>query len=179
MNWFADASTRLKRSWVVIPVTLLFIFMFVVSAALMYEDYSTSRLGYEALPTRKANDWVIPLVALLPQLGQVGFAYVFLENTKKTWAGFITGGLFAVDLFTDVYYKAHGMAPFVWEVAAVESIAIYTIGSEIMMATSLGMLAQLAPHFSKKVGELLLKNNSSTPQVPIRRGGVRSGNRTS
>lgn len=154
-NLIRDASNRVKRSGMVIPVTLVFLAMFIVSCALMYEDYTTSRLGYEALPTRKANMWVIPLVALLPQLGQVGFAYVFMTDTSKRWAMVITVLLWSVDVLTDVYFKAQGLNLLWTGAATAETIVIYSIGSEIMLVTSVAMLIDLAGPFFEQMGKAL------------------------
>lgn len=150
-NIMRDASDRVKNSGLVIPVTLVFALMFLVACALMYEDYSTSLLGYEALPTHKANEWVIPLVALLPQLGQVGFAYVFVTDTNKKWAAAIMIVLWNIDVLTDVYYKAYGLNWFWTGAATIETITIYSIGSEIMLATSIAMLVGLLPAFFKQL----------------------------
>lgn len=151
-NIIKDATSKVKSSGMVLPVVLVFIAMFLVSCALMYEDYTTSKLGYMSLPTQKANPWVIPLVALLPQLGQVGFGYVFMTDTNKRWSVLVAILLWVVDVFTDVYYKSHGLDIF-WKFGAtVETIAIYTVGSELMMVTSVAMLVDLLPAFFRQLG---------------------------
>lgn len=166
-NVLKTFATERSLGWF---ATLLFLVMFGVSCALMYEDYSTSLAGYRALPTNKVNDWVIPMVAMLPQIGQVGFSYVFLTDTAKQWAGLIAGLLWIVDVATDIYYKSYGMGLAVAGIATIETITIYSIGSELMMVTSIGMLAILLPrqfaNIGKSAGKMIGMN---TP--PGRNGG--------
>lgn len=155
MKAFKKVADSLKNSPWVIPITLVFAGLFIISVVLMWEDYSTSLLGYQALPTRKANEWVEYFVAAIPQLGQVALVYIFADNTKKKWAllgGFI---MWLVDSSLDIFYKANGMPPMVWLMAFFETTAIYSFGSEIMFTLSLGMLFQLAPHFARQFGDAL------------------------
>jgi len=156
----------------VIPLYLVFVVMFIISCALMVEDYTTSRLGYALLPTQKANEWVIPLVALLPQVGQVGFGYVFATDTNKRWSLIIAVMLWVTDVFTDVFFKAYGGTAAIYGVATAESIIIYSLGSEVMMATSVGMLILLTPAFFEQLGKLFrsLFGESKTPRKTIQTG---------
>lgn len=151
-NVFDKAASKLRGKAVVLPV-IVFIISAIIGSALMYEDYTTSYYGYMAIPTHKVNDWVIPLVALLPQVGQIAFAYVFATDTSRRWALWITALLWFVDVFTDVYFKSSGLG-IVWVGGAiVETIAIYSIGSEILLVTSIGMLVKLVPDLYQQMVE--------------------------
>src|SRR3990172_809632 len=122
---FHRAAKRIENSSFVIPIFGVFVIMLVVGVGIFIEDYSTSLAGYQQLPTRKVNEWVIGLVALLPQIGQIGFMYVFATDTNKRWAILITAGLHLVDVATDVIYKASGLGFEAWAVALVESEIVY------------------------------------------------------
>jgi len=154
---FRKAAQRIENSPFIIPIFGIFALMLVVGIGIFVEDYSTSLAGYQQLPTRKVNEWVIGLVALLPQIGQIGFMYVFATDTNKRWAILITAGLHLVDVATDVIYKASGLGFEAWAVALVESEIVYTLGSEIMIVTSLGMIIRLFPAFIEQIGELFNK----------------------
>ena len=153
-NVFRKAAERVENSPFIIPIFVVFVIMMIVGIGIFIEDYSTSFAGYTQLPTRKMNDWVIALVALLPQIGQIGFMYVFATDTDKRWAILIVFGLHFVDVATDVVYKADGLGLGSWVIAFVESEIVYTLGSEIMIVTSFGMLIRLFPAFIEQIGDV-------------------------
>ena len=167
-NIFRNSGNALRGSHYIIPAYVVFVLMLIIGVALGIEDYSTSRLGYEMFPTAKANDWVIPIVALVPQVGQVGFALVFMFDTRKRWSAAISGALFIADVMTDIWFKTGGMklGPITLLFAVPETITLYTLGSEIMLTVAFGMVLELFPDFAKKIGELferLLSMFSDTP----------------
>lgn len=149
---FKKSADFLRQSVWIVPITLVFITMFVIAIGLSVEDYSTSLLGYIALPTRKANIWIPYFVALIPQVAQIGFFYMFMQNTEKRWTILVAFLCHIVDVSTDVYYKAAGQHIYVWIIALLESEILYTLGSEIMLTASFGMLVELFPDFIKQLG---------------------------
>ena len=154
-NIFRNAARKIITSPAVIVVTLVFFALFIISLGLSIEDYMTSLKGYQLLPTAKANDWVVPLVAALPQVGQVAFMFAFATNTQRRWSLLAVFGLHVIDVLTDVYFKANGQGLWVWGIAFIESEVLYTLGSEIGLAFSVGMLLELAPHAVEQFGRLL------------------------
>lgn len=154
-NLFRDAARRIEASPFIIPITFVFAVMFVVAFGIAIEDYSTTLEGYRLVPTAKVNDWILPLVALLPQVGQIGFAYLFATDTNKRWAVLVAFVLHVIDVYTDVRFKAAGQGLDVWFIALVESEVIYTLGSELMVAASFGMLVRLVPSAIVQIGQAL------------------------
>ena len=144
MDIFRRAANEVKNSPFVLPITFVFTIMFIVGLAISIEDYSTTYFGYLAIPTRKANLWVIPLVALLPQIGQLGFGYAFASDTGKWWSLGIAGALHLVDAYTDVLYKIGGNGALTLT-AIVETEVVYCLGSEVMTLLAFGMLVKLLP----------------------------------
>ena len=71
-NLFKSAARNIERSPFIIVITLVFVVLLIISLGLSYESFTTTMRGYQMLPTSKINPWIIPLVALLPQVGQVG-----------------------------------------------------------------------------------------------------------
>lgn len=157
MSRFSRAAAKVGESPLIIPLFFVFVVMLVVSLFTSFEDYSTSRLGYEMLPTRKANPGVIFAVALIPQIGQIGFGYAWGRewkvNRQLALVSLFTAlGLHLVDVGTDVYFKAAGSTGIgVWLLSLVEAELIYTLGSEIMLVVSFGMLVQLLPEFLEQI----------------------------
>lgn len=155
MKAFKKVAEAIQKSAAVIPITLVFLALLIISIVVMYEDYSTSLAGYQALPTRKVNEWIEYFVAAIPQLSQVALVYIFVDNTTKKWA--IFGGVAAwlVDSAVDIYYKSYNMGWTVFGIAVLETTIIYTWGSEILFTLSAGMLLQLLPSFSRQVSSIL------------------------
>jgi len=152
---FKQSAQAVRKSAFIIPITMVFIFMLVIAGGLFIEDYSTSYLGYAAIPTHKANIWVIYLVALVPQIAQIGFGYIFIDDTRKVWASLIVVAAHFVDASTDIFYKGSGLQVGWWFVAILETELIYTLFSEIMFLAAFGMLIELMPDFIKQTGNAI------------------------
>lgn len=154
MSRFKTAAQNIKETPFVIPITFIFIVMLIISCVTSYEDFLTSKLGYEAMPTRKATALVLIAVSLIPQVGQIGFAYAFGSEVSKQWMMWVALGLHLADVGTDVFFKANGQGFGVWLLAFVESELIFTLGSEIMLVTSVGMLLHLMPDAIEQLSDL-------------------------
>lgn len=147
-NAFKRVGNAVVGSPHVITVFIIFLAGLITACAIMFEDYSTSRLGYEAIPTLKANVWIIPVVAWLPQLAQAIFAYNFLFDTNKRWSLLVAIACFLFDIGTDIFYKSNHLAsPGLTAYAVFESLVVYTFGSEVLFTVSLGMVVTLFPRF--------------------------------
>lgn len=151
-NLFSKLSRGVINSPFIIPVFASFVALFVISLVLGYEDYVTSLMGYEMLPTRKSTAAIVWAVAALPQIGQIAFGYYF-GATKYYIAAFVFAILFAIDVGTDMYFKASGGAWYVWVIAFVESVGLFTIGSEFSFVISIGMMIELWPAFNEQLSE--------------------------
>lgn len=118
-----------------------------LSIILMIEDYETSRAGYLALPTLKVNGgWVTFAVAALPQAGQIVLFYIFGRDTRRGWAMMLALSLFLVDLGTDAWFKSSGQ----WSLmplAIVESLFIFTLGSEVLFTIASGFVTEAFSDF--------------------------------
>jgi len=151
-NIFKNAATGIRNSPFIIPIGFIFISMLVVSTGLIVEDYTTSYLGYQAIPTNKANIWVIYLVALLPQVLQMGFGYVFLDDSEKRWAITVVFLALFIDVATDVMFKATGLN-YTIIIAILESLLLYTLGSELMFTVAFGVFVQILPDFGRQLAK--------------------------
>jgi hypothetical protein len=154
-------AARYRGSPHIVPMFLVFVGLFIVSSLLGVEDYLTSKWGYDLLPTQRGSWYISSVVGFLPQLGQLAAVYLLIGivldgNTMRVkWkelgpngAAFIPLLLFismsTVDIGTDVWFRTRGSVDLL-ATALVESIFIYTIGSEFFWGLSFGMLARIAP----------------------------------
>lgn len=146
-NLFKAAGKRIRGSPFILVIWIVFLALFVVSLGLLFEAYTTSLLGYEMIRTRKANEWVVPLVAALPILGQIALSYVYLNDTAKRWAGGLAFILHLVDMYTDVLYKVSGNfsdGGFVIT-AIIESEVLFTLGGIMLVTFAAGVLLEITP----------------------------------
>lgn len=151
-NLFKQASVRI--SGVIIFVWPLSILLVGLALLLMYEDYQTSRLGYLALPTAKASGGMITFaVAALPQAGQIVLFYIFGRDTKQRWAILLALLLFFADIGTDVWFKSKGDLWLV-PVATIESLFLFTLGSEMLFTIAVGFVTEGLPEFVIAISKL-------------------------
>jgi hypothetical protein len=162
MSAFTNVANKLKDSKFVIPITLAMMLGIVIGAFAFYEDYQSSLHGYELLPTRKSGQEVVQVIAMLPQVGQIIFFYMFGNSVvtlpsgrkKINYIYFIVAFfLLLFDLGTDMWFKASGMTIDVWIIAFVESVTVFTIGSEMLLTASLGVFLELFPEALKQLGQ--------------------------
>ncbi len=162
MSVFTAVAAKLKHSMFVIPITLVVLVGIVIGGFAFYEDYQSSLHGYNLLPTRKSGQEVVAVIALLPQVGQIIFFYAFgvsievINGRRKMNYLYFAVAFFLLlfDLGTDMYFKASGMPFWVWVIAFVESITIFTIGSEMLLTASVGLFFELAPEALKQLGRV-------------------------
>lgn len=165
MSVFTAMAAKLKHSGFIIPITLIVLIGVVIGGFAFYEDYQSSLHGYNLLPTRKSGQEVVAVIALLPQVGQIIFFYAFGVSIEFTNGRrkmnylyfFVAFFLLLFDLGTDMYFKASGMSFWVWVIAFIESIAIFTIGSEILLTASTGLFFELAPEALKQLSQFFAR----------------------
>jgi hypothetical protein len=152
---FRRAADRMRQSAFVLPMFLVFLALMAISLVIGYEDYYTSYWGYTSLPTQFGFSWTAVAVALLPQVGQAGAAYIAIaladnedDRLYVIMAFVIWVLLFGIDIYTDTFYRTD----YSWQVsneimltAIFQSIGIFTIGSELAFVVGFGMVGELLP----------------------------------
>lgn len=163
MSAFSQVAGKLRDTKFVIPITLVVMLGVVIGMFAFYEDYQSSLHGYNLLPTRKSGQEVVQVIALLPQVGQIIFFYMFgnsietLPNGRRkiNYIYFIVAFfLLLFDLGTDIFFKAYEQDFIVWIIAFVESVTVFTIGSEMLLTASIGLFFELAPEALKQTGQV-------------------------
>jgi hypothetical protein len=140
----------LGADWRQKPASMLLVFLvlvalFAVSVFLFVVDYTTSVWGYGQLGTRRVSDAEAWFVGALPQLVQVAFGFMALERRNWLFAG-LAGAALLVDVGTDFTYRvgdAQGTAIYV--TALIQSILLYTLGSEFLLVASLENIIEYLP----------------------------------
>ncbi|MEM7334139.1 MAG: hypothetical protein AAF490_18785 [Chloroflexota bacterium] len=152
---FKKAAERIRESEFVVPVFVVFLVLWMMSIGFAVEDYWTSFWGYEALPTQTGFGWTPYVVAALPSVGQIAAGYIALalgwdakEDRKYTVISLVVWFiLFYIDAFTDMYFRLNGVVrdPSTTFAAIMQTIGIFTIGSELAFVVGFGMTMQLLP----------------------------------
>jgi uncharacterized protein YqgC (DUF456 family) len=140
----------------VVPVFIVFLILWLMSMLFTAEDYWTSFLGYQGLPTKAGFWWTGYVVAALPSVGQIAAGYIALalgwdakEDRKFTIISILIWLLlFGIDAFTDMSYRMSVPNGATWQVvltAVFQTVGIFTIGSELSFVVGFGMTMQLFP----------------------------------
>lgn len=140
----------LGANWRQKPASMLLVFLvlvalFAISVFLFVVDYTTSVWGYGQLGTRRVSDAEAWFVGALPQLVQVAFGFMALERRNWLFAG-LAGAALLIDVGTDFTYRvgdAQGAAIYV--TALIQSILLYTLGSEFLLVASLENIIEYLP----------------------------------
>lgn len=148
---FEIAGDKLKKSSFLVPIFLVTLALFICSIFLLYEDWHTSLWGYERLSTQPGFPFTGYIVASLPLLVQILAGYFAIalgfdgrKDTNKLamYAFFILAAAFLVDVYTDVIYRVGEQqeVPVTWVEGVLQSIIIFTLGSEMAFTVSFGFL---------------------------------------
>lgn len=150
-----------NSSWT-IGIWLIVVAAFIASSILAYADYRASVEGYLMLPTEKITPGVEIAFGLLPQIAQILlgiFTYISARNkSPHTWIyGALTVAFFLVDSGTDHIALVGDATNSFWAhaVALIQSIIVYTLLSEWMFVTSLGLLIQTTPKAFTDMAEFI------------------------
>jgi hypothetical protein len=142
----------LGASWRERPAAMLMVFLVLVallavSVFLFVTDYVTSVRGYDLLGTARvsmAEAWV---VGALPQLVQVAFGFMAMERRNWLFAA-LAGAALLVDVTTDTAFRVSGAAQpgfALYLTAFLQSITLFTLGSEFLLVASLENIIEYLP----------------------------------
>ena len=163
-NLFERGANKVRGSKLVIFIWFAFLVCFIASVALIVEDYWTSYEWYQSLPTKKIFPATSIAASLLPTLVTIVCTYMFAENTNRGWALLAVFFAIFIDFYSDMSYKAG------WTLgvdsmgemngvnilyAGMETIILFTIGAELLLSMSFGMLLELWADFIENLGDLI------------------------
>lgn len=142
-NIFSNTAKRIENSPAVIFLCILSGYALFLSCNLWLEDFSAN-LGVAALiPTHKALSSSAWIMAAFIQIAPLFLGYTWLRDTNKTLYGLSSFMFLGIDWFIGVYFRAHDL-PLNWQIyAAVEDFIFFTVGSEVLVMLSFGMVTAL------------------------------------
>jgi hypothetical protein len=115
------------------------------------EDVETTRAGYDFLPTRSyfadTGYWVAIFLFVLPVVSTI----LYIRTRKQGWV-YIALSSLAVDILFDMTYRIVAdpiLTPVDWSIEAgialIQSIFIFTLGSEVALGVGIPLLIDLTP----------------------------------
>ena len=146
-----------KKPAIVLIVFLVWCALFLVALRLSWEDYVTNTPRYLLINTNKTSEDIAWFVGALPQLLQVAFGFVALEK-RSQGALAISLIAFLFDVVTDVVYKTWGLPTYSIPIATIESVVLFTLGSEFLLIASFQNMIEYAGDASRAA--LLLGRNT-------------------
>lgn len=173
-NLFDNAAKKLRNSSFVLQVMVVAVLMFACSLVLMYEDTYSSYNGFKQLETvfgvNPANSELAYIViSIVPQIGQIGFFYLYAMDTRRKWALGVAAMFFLIDLTADVQDRSAGQfivlapeginvatSPATWVSVGI-SIGWYTVGSELFFTAGGGLILAAFPDAVKALTDLRIR----------------------
>ena len=163
---FRRAADRIRKSAFVLPMFVVYAVLLAISIIVMREDVWTSWKGYLALPTESGFAITALAIAFLPSIGQLATGYVTIalanNENDRTYAfvsGLIWGLLFLVDAYTDIFYRngfGWNVDLEVWLTAIIQTVGVFTLGSELFFVLGFGMVMELFPDaFAESLGLII------------------------
>lgn len=135
-----------EKPAVMLLVFLVLMALLAVSVFLFVTDYITSVQGYFLLGTQRVSAAEAWFVGALPQLVQVAFGFMALERKNRLLAA-IAGAAFFVDVGTDVAFRVGDATAFsVYVIAFLQSVLLFTLGSEFLLIASLENMIEYFPN---------------------------------
>ena len=132
-----------KKPAIVLIIFLAWCALFIVSLRLSWEDYLTSVYGYRLIWTNKTSADIAWFVGALPQLIEVAFGFIAIEKRNRG-ALAISLTAFLFDVITDVVYKTAGLPTHTIPIATIESVILFTLGSEFLLIAALQNVVEYA-----------------------------------
>ena len=164
---FRSTAEAIRDSGFVVPIFLIFTALLLIGTVFSIVDYVTTLEGIQMLPTRRVWPGIDYAVALLPWLliAACGYILTALDRSASQRIRVASKGMvtfqnlrnvvllvwvisIGIDVATDTYYKASAnfYDPYIWIVALIESVFIYTLGSDMLTLIGFGMVWELWPH---------------------------------
>ena len=151
----SDTFETIKNKYGNTPTAIV---LFVASVAMLViginhlaEDTYSSYLGLKWLEAAfgmnvQIFDWTYWTMSFAPQVASIVFFFVYLSDTDKKWALFMTLFTQFIDFCADVWYRSNGNVSFgeasTWASAAI-TFAFFTIGSEFFVTFGFGLVLKL------------------------------------
>lgn len=151
-NIFETAAAKIRQTKIVIWIFFAATGMMLIGANHFWEDTLSSLYGLkmieEAFGMRPVTyDITYWTMAFAPQVAQVIFFYLFMNNSKTNrWALIVALFALFVDFFADTWYRSDGSVfshPANFFTSVSLTFVYFTVGSELFITVGLGLFMEL------------------------------------
>ena len=148
---FESVATKYRNTPSVIVLFLASVLMLIIGTNHFLEDTYSSYLGLKGIElvfnmNVQIFDWTYWTMSLAPQIASIVFFYMYLADTNKKWAFWVSIVCQAIDFLADVWYRSNG-AVFqnvpVTIVSFLLTFGYFTLGSEIFLTVGAGLVIKL------------------------------------
>jgi len=148
---FDVVAAKYKNSPSAIVLFIASLAMLIIGINHFAEDTYSSYLGLKAVEESfsmnvQIFDWTYWTMSVAPQIASVVFFYVYLANTDKRWALWVSITTQAVDFLADVWYRSNGIVFSDTKVTVVSfllTFSYFTLGSEAFISFGAGLCLKL------------------------------------
>jgi hypothetical protein len=133
--------------------------------------------GYQQFPTNKGGADISLYVALFFPMMQIACGYLAIalgfddDKSNDKWAYFFTVITllgFVFDAGMDIYFRTNNVyTPMTFGVALVETLFIYTLGSEVGLSVALAALIVLLPYGIRQFIDFLRRIKTGGPTATV------------
>lgn len=156
-GWLGKQANLIRQSGMVLVIWLVAIGITAIGTIYFVDDYMTSVRGYQMVPTRHHFPWVVWVGAAMPQLGQIFFGYLALDEKSRWWSWIVVVVLVLVDSGTDMIFKQVPGMPYTFWGSLLDVIVFYTIGSELFLLLGFALALELTPDAMEACRELAVR----------------------
>jgi hypothetical protein len=149
---FEATAKKYRNSPAAVMLFIAAATMFFIGANHFVEDTVSSKFGLETLQAAynlkvQIFDWSYWTMSLAPQVASIVFFYMYLSDTSRKNFLALSFASQAVDFFADSWYRSNGNLfndGMVFAVSSVLTFAYFSIGSEVFVTISVGLMLKLA-----------------------------------
>lgn len=156
-NLFLKAKASLTGTPWVFVVFALFVYAGYHGVQFFLEDYAANIETFAQIPTLKANPEMDGIMARFLQIAPLIFGFGWLRNMDDARQGLLALGFLVFDWAIGIYYRSSflTLAPAWIAWAAAEDLVYFTVGSEVLIALSVGTLGALLPDVVSQIRGLV------------------------
>lgn len=151
-DMFENVASKFRNSPSALVLFIAAFAMLAVGINHFVEDVYSSYAGLIAIEQHfnmnvQVFDWTYWTMSIAPQLASIVYFYIYLANTDKKWALWVSVLSQSVDFLSDLWYRSNGSAFTNWGAtgaSALVTFAFFTMGSEVFITVGSGLCLKLA-----------------------------------
>lgn len=149
-DMYSNVANKYRNSPAVVFLFFASLAMLGIGIWLFSEDTYSSKLGLEQLTTLGINVQIFTntywVMSVAPQIASIIFFYIYLSDTSRKWALYLSLICQAADFFADAWYRSDQKLfsdPKATAISIIITGAYFSIGSEVFISVGFGLVLNL------------------------------------